>query len=62
MVNMDTYLAPNDKKPIKISFVCELGSIFQGGQLQLKTGADVHTIDLNTGNAVLFPSFYLNGF
>ena len=44
----------------KVSFVCELGTNFQGGKLQFKTGAGHQEIDLNYGDAVLFPSFYLH--
>ena len=44
----------------KVSFVCELGTNFEGGKLQFKTGAGHQEIDLNYGDAVLFPSFYLH--
>ena len=44
----------------KVSFVCELGTNFEGGKLQFKTGAGHEEIDLNYGDAVLFPSFYLH--
>ena len=44
----------------KVSFVCELGTNFEGGKLQFKTEAGHQEIDLNYGDAVLFPSFYLH--